>query len=196
MASLSSCHVLMELEQIQVLNGVLDENIGEYSLDDDSVFDSDYTQLVTPETHMISDSEGDNDSDEQQENINVGLGEVSNKFVWQNIGSFPTSRETFVMCMIRRYDPAELDVVSAFETISDVALVRLIIDETNRYAQQEISKNVKSFTFCFRIRKWEDVTIDEMYVVLAVFMLMGIVQKSTFRSYYSKNWLLFIVFLF
>jgi hypothetical protein len=25
------------------------------SLDDDSVFDSDYTQLVTPETHMISD---------------------------------------------------------------------------------------------------------------------------------------------
>jgi hypothetical protein len=56
----------MELEQIQVLNEVSDENIGEYNLDDDSVFDSDYTQLVSPGTHVISDSESDNDTDEQQ----------------------------------------------------------------------------------------------------------------------------------
>jgi hypothetical protein len=46
----------LELEQIQVLNEILDdENTGEFSLDDDSVFDSDYTQLVTLGTHVISD---------------------------------------------------------------------------------------------------------------------------------------------
>jgi hypothetical protein len=31
------------------------------------------------------------------------------------------------------------------------------------------------------------VTIDEMYVVLALFMLMGIIQKPTLRSYFLKN---------
>jgi hypothetical protein len=64
-------------------------------LDDVSVFYSDFTHLVTPGTHEFSD-ESDNGSHEQQEeNVNVGLGGVSNKFVWQNIGSFPVSQETF-----------------------------------------------------------------------------------------------------
>jgi hypothetical protein len=63
------------------------------------------------------------------------------------------------------------------------ALMQLNIGETNGYAQQEISKVVRPFTFCSRIRKWEDITVDEMYVVLAVFMLMGIEQKPTLISY-------------
>jgi hypothetical protein len=37
--------------------------------------------------------------------------------------------------------------------------------------------------------------VEEMYVVLAVFMLIGIVQKPTCSSYYSKNCLLFIPFI-
>jgi hypothetical protein len=37
------------------LNEVSDENVGEYILDDDNIFDSIYTQLVTPGTHVISD---------------------------------------------------------------------------------------------------------------------------------------------
>jgi len=31
---------------------------------------------------------------------------------------------------------------------------------------------------------------DEMYVVLALFMLMGIIQKPTLRLYFSKNCIL------
>jgi hypothetical protein len=58
-------------------------------------------QLVTPETHMISDIESDNGSNEQQEeNVNTGLGMVSSIFAWQNRGSFPTSQEMFFMCMV------------------------------------------------------------------------------------------------
>jgi hypothetical protein len=61
-----------------------DENIGGFSSGDHIVFDSDYTQLVTPGTHMINDSESDSGSDEQEDkNVNVGLEWVSNKFVWQ-----------------------------------------------------------------------------------------------------------------
>jgi hypothetical protein len=37
-------------------------------LDDDCSFDSDYTQLLTPGTKAISDSENDNGCDEHEEN--------------------------------------------------------------------------------------------------------------------------------
>jgi hypothetical protein len=55
MASPSTSHALTDLESVSVLNEVLNnENIGEFSLDDDGVFDSDYTQLMTPGTHVIA----------------------------------------------------------------------------------------------------------------------------------------------
>lgn len=50
------------------------------------MFLSDYKQLVTPGTYVINDSESNDGSDEQEENINFALGQISNKFVWQNIG--------------------------------------------------------------------------------------------------------------
>lgn len=37
------------------------------------------------------------------------------------------------------------------------------------------------------MRDWKSVTADEVYVVLALFMLMGIVQKLTLCSYFSRN---------
>ena len=40
------------------------------------------------------------------------------------------------------------------------------------------------------MRDWKPVTKDEMYVVLALFMLMGIKQKPTLRSYFSENYVL------
>jgi hypothetical protein len=47
MAGLSS-RVPLELGQLQVLNEVLDdEDTGEFSLDDNSMFDSDYTRVIT-----------------------------------------------------------------------------------------------------------------------------------------------------
>jgi hypothetical protein len=68
MAGPSASCVLKEHEQVQVLNEVLNnENTGEFSLDDDSIFDNDYMQLMTPGTHVISHSESDNGRGEQQE---------------------------------------------------------------------------------------------------------------------------------
>ena len=40
------------------------------------------------------------------------------------------------------------------------------------------------------MRDWKPVTKDEMYVVLALFMLMGIIQMPKLRSYFSKNYIL------
>ena len=37
---------------------------------------------------------------------------------------------------------------------------------------------------------WKPVTKDEMGVVLAFIMLMGIIQKPTLHSYFSKNYIM------
>jgi hypothetical protein len=100
----------------------------------------------------------------------------------QYIYSFPISRETFCDVYVPQFDTAELDVLSVFENIFDIALVQIIVDETDKYAQQEISKSIKPLMFCSKIRMWEDVTVDKMYMVLALFMLIGIVQKPTLLS--------------
>jgi hypothetical protein len=46
--------------------------------------------MITPGTHVISDS--DNGSDEQEEKVNTTLQGASNKLVWQNIGSHTISQ--------------------------------------------------------------------------------------------------------
>jgi hypothetical protein len=54
--------------------------------------------------------------------------------------SFPTLRETFCDVYGPQCVSVEQDVMSAFENNFDVARVKLIVDETNRCGQQEISK--------------------------------------------------------
>jgi hypothetical protein len=71
-----------------------------------------------------------------------------------------------------------LDVVEVFEKLFDIVLMQHTVEETNRYAQQKIAKSTTPFTFHSRIRKWQDVTVNETYVVLALFMLMRILQKQ------------------
>ncbi|PNF31583.1 hypothetical protein B7P43_G00790 [Cryptotermes secundus] len=191
MAGPSTSRALTEVEQVTALNEVLDdETLSNYSSDDESASDYDYTQLVPPET--ISASE--RDSEPEDIVAHDELEEVPRRFVWEDIDSFHASRESFCGVCGPQFDTAELDVVSVFESIFDISLVQLIVDETNRYAQQEISKIARPLTFRSRIRKWEDVTVDEMYVVLALIMLTGIDQRPTLRSYYSKNRLLFTPF--
>ena len=71
----------------------------------------------------------------------------------------------------------------------DDELVELTVRETNTYAAQKIQ--ARSFIpLRSRMRDWKPVTKDEMYVVLALYMLMGIIQKPTLRSYFSKNYIL------
>jgi hypothetical protein len=68
--------------------------------------------------------------------------------------------------------------VDIFETIFDAANIHAIINETNKYAYQETLISSGPLTFCSRIRKWGNVTVDKMCVVSALFMLMGTVQKQ------------------
>ena len=77
-----------------------------------------------------------------------------------------------------------------FKIFFDEELVELIVRETNTYAAQKIQ--ARSFIpLRSRMWDWKPVTnTNEMYVVLAFFMLMGIIQKPTLQSYFSKNCIL------
>ena len=74
----------------------------------------------------------------------------------------------------------ETNCAKVFKMFFDDQLVELIVSETNTYATQKI----QAIPLRSRIRDWMPVTKDEMYVVLALFMLMGIILKPTLRSYF------------
>jgi hypothetical protein len=89
MAGPSTIRTLTGVEKVTVLNEVLDdESLSNYSSDDDSASDYDYTQLVPPETISASKY----DIDHEGIMAHDGL-EVSRRFVWEDIDSFPASRE-------------------------------------------------------------------------------------------------------
>jgi hypothetical protein len=60
-----------------------------------------------------------------------------------------------------------------------------IVKETNRYAEQFLHGHELSVSSPARAGK--PVTDGEIYVVLGLFMLMGIVQKPTLRSYFTTK---------
>jgi hypothetical protein len=76
------------------------------------------------------------------------------------LGARETEEEVWVMVAGRGHD--SLDIIPS-------------------HAAQKIQ--ARSFIpLCSRMRDWKPVTTDEVYVVLALFMLMGIIQKPTKRS--------------
>jgi uncharacterized membrane protein len=80
--------------------------------------------------------------------------------------------------------------VDAFNMFFTQELIEIIVRETNIYAEQCMQSRGITLPLRSRTRYWKPVTEDEIYVVLALFMLMGTVQKPTLRSYSSKKSLL------
>jgi hypothetical protein len=60
-----------------------------------------------------------------------------------------------------------------------------IVEGTYRYAEQFLQGHKLSSKSLSRA--WKPVTEGEIYVVLGLFMLMGIIQKPTQRSYFTTK---------
>lgn len=65
--------------------------------------------------------------------------------------------------------------IKYFETIFDHQILSNIVTETNRYAQQNNSKN------------WSDVTADEMKAFIGCLIVMGIHQLPALKHYWSSD---------
>jgi hypothetical protein len=69
-----------------------------------------------------------------------------------------------------------MDVIKVFQKFFGIVLTQHTAEQTKKYAQRWTAKSVTPFTFQSMIRKWHNVTVGKMYVVLALFMLMEILQ--------------------
>jgi hypothetical protein len=96
-------------------------------------------------------------------------------------------KEQFVdNCGPQNEAQSEIHSAKVFKMFFDEELMELIVRETNTYAAQKIQ--ARSFIpLRSTMRDWKPITTDEIYVLLAIFMLMGIIQKPTLRSYFSKH---------
>jgi hypothetical protein len=77
------------------------------------------------------------------------------------------------------------EIVDIFELFFNSELVDTIVKETNRYAEQFL--HACKLSSRSTARAWKPMTEGEIYVVLGLFMLMGIIQKPTLRSYFATK---------
>jgi hypothetical protein len=117
-------------------------------------------------------------------------------FTWEDMANYVGQREQFV----NNYGPqnvfqTETHCAKVFKMLFNEELVELIVRQRNTYSAQKMqhkkcstkNTNQKFFPLRSRMRDWKHFTTDEMYVVLAFFMLMGIIQNPILRSYFSKK---------
>ena len=140
---------------------------------------------------LIGSECSDNESDDVQCTTASSMPTASSAtFTWEDMMKYVGQREQFVDNYGHQNEAQnETHCAKVFKMFFGDELVELIVCETNTYAAQKIQ--ARSFIpLCSRMRDWKPVTKDEIYVVLAIFMLMGIIQKPTLHSYFSKNYIL------
>lgn len=102
----------------------------------------------------------------------TGMRRVSRTFLWQDIGTFSATEETFCGICEAHVNASNLNATEVFQKFFD-----------------PVSNKVSH-----PLTLLQDITENEMYVVLAFFMLMAVLKQPTQRSYYSKICRLFIPF--
>ncbi|GBP89096.1 PiggyBac transposable element-derived protein 4 [Eumeta japonica] len=110
------------------------------------------------------------------------------KFEWQEDFSTFGGMEEFLVQptgAVRSYDSP----YDAFVDIFDKSIMTEIVTETNRYAQQIIDKAKAAGTFTKqkRMYRWRDTTVDEIYCLFAIFIYMGICQRTSLEEYWKKD---------
>ncbi|PNF24933.1 hypothetical protein B7P43_G09365 [Cryptotermes secundus] len=111
---------------------------------------------------------------------------ANQEFVWEDMQNYRGQREHFTGSVGAQGPSKDLtEIVDVFKLFFDKELIETIVTETNRYAEQFIrgrEPSVRSHS-----KAWKPVTEGEIYVVLGLFMLMGIVQKPTLQSYFTTE---------
>ena len=71
--------------------------------------------------------------------------------------------------------------VDIFEQFFEKDFVQKIVTETTHYAEHFKNSRGNIFSKWSSLNEWQPVTAEELYVVLALFMLMGVVQKPNLK---------------
>jgi hypothetical protein len=120
-----------------------------------------------------------------------GVGDTAyvsdNSFLWEDMGNYAGQEELF--CGISRPQKSAkglTNVVDIFKIFIDED-VQKIVTEASRYAEQFKNSRGNIFSRRSRVNDWQPVISEEIYVVQALFMLMGIIQMPSLRLYFSQN---------
>ncbi|XP_071057565.1 piggyBac transposable element-derived protein 4-like [Onthophagus taurus] len=109
-------------------------------------------------------------------------------FVWNDMGTYNSHREIFDEDDGPQNEAKEkTEPIDIFELFFPIEFVETIVEQTNLYAQQKRASLGMVFPLRSRMNEWKNVTAEEIYVVFGFYMLMGIIQKPTIRSYFSKK---------
>jgi hypothetical protein len=106
-------------------------------------------------------------------------------FVWEDMNNYKGQRKNFTGSVGPQGAADEVtEIVDVFKLFVNSELVETIVEETDRYAQQFLRGHELSSRSAARV--WKPVTEGEIFV-LGSFMLMGIIQKPTLRSYFTTK---------
>jgi hypothetical protein len=148
-------------------------------------------KLIDSDNSEFSDTDESSDTDFSKQDdallVNVGdnsrVGDTAyvndDNFLWEDMVNY-VRREIF--CGISGpQDSAKglTNAVDIFEQFFNKDIVQKIVTETNHYAEQFKNSSGNIFSRKSRVNEWQPVTSEEIYVVLALFMLMGIVQRPS-----------------
>jgi hypothetical protein len=133
---------------------------------------------------------------EEQENdallLDTGVGDTKyvrdNNLLWEE-GHNYIGREIF-FCGIRRPQDSATglnNTADTFEQFFDKDMAQESATEPNCNAAQFKNSRGNTFSKRSRVNEWQPVTAEEIYIVLALFLLMGTVQKPSTREYLSQN---------
>lgn len=79
-------------------------------------------------------------------------------------------------------------ILSYFELLFDDQILRMIVQETNRYAQQYIHKTVCKEES--RWKKWTETNVEELRLFFAVLFLQEVIKKPEQEHYWTKRQIL------
>jgi hypothetical protein len=130
----------------------------------------------------------DSQAEEDSQGHSLGDTDVNSDFIWEDMDNYNGQRVLFSANSGPQNSAVNIqDTVSVFLLFFSRDIVLKIVVETNRYAEQFINSRGSLFTFRSPVRQWRPVMENEIYVVLGLFLLMGIIQKPTLQTYFSRR---------
>jgi hypothetical protein len=107
-------------------------------------------------------------------------------FIWEEMDNYDAVREQFSHNSGPQNSAVNVqDILSVFLLFFSRNIIQHIVAETNWYAEKFMNARGRLFSFRSLVRQWTPVSENEIYVML--YLLMGIIQKPTLRSYFSRK---------
>jgi len=134
----------------------------------------------TLNNELIADNHSELSSDDEIENFEI-IGDRRGDRIWRPSGFSPILHD-FIGETGEKDFNIESDTPSEyFRWFFDEEMIQFIVDQTNLYQRQNPLLEQRNMA------SWTDVSIDEMYAILALTMLTELVNKNCVQDYWSTD---------